>query len=131
MKRNTKLGAIALITVIVAASILAANLNAGDYPSSKKTSSSQEGTWQYLIQVPHTTESCLKALDETKAMGLEKLNQYNWGCMVGDHTAYVIVDAKSEADALNTWVSPSERSDAKVIKLNKFTAEQIASFHKK
>lgn len=130
MKHNTKLGGIILTSLLSVAFILAANLNAGDYPAGKKMTSSSEGGSQYLIQVPHTPESCLKALDETRAMGIEKLDRYDWGCTAGDHTAYLIVDAKSEADALNTWVPPSERNDAKIVKLNKFTVDQIESFHK-
>lgn len=83
---------------------------------------------QYLVEVPHTAAECLAALDETKAMGQEKLNQWTWGCMFGDHTAYSIVNAKNETEALAN-VPEAERAKAKVIPLTKFTVEQIQSFH--
>ena len=47
----------------------------------------------------------------------------------GDHTTYVVLEAKDEP-TLKKMI-PSSWSKAKIVKLNKFSAEQIASFHKK
>jgi len=130
MKSTNRFGKLMFSSVILIAFIFAMNLYAGDGSSkAKMPSSSSSGMSLYLVEVPHTTESCLAALDGTKDLGINKLNQYEWGCMVGDHTGYVMVEAKSVDDVLKDWVPESQRSDAKVIKLNKFTAEQIASYH--
>jgi len=58
------------------------------------------------------------------------LDKMEWGYMAGDHTGYAVADAVSEEAARNL-LPASERAQAKVIKLNKFTAEQIKSFHNK
>ncbi len=116
-----------LVALAAASLLLSSNLQADDYHS-KSSSSSAATPTQYLIVVPHTPEECLNALDETKAMGADKLARWDWGCAFGDHTAYIIVDAKSEAEAL-ALVPPSERGKAKLTKLTKVTAAQIEAFH--
>lgn len=84
---------------------------------------------RYLVTVPHTKEECLRALDEINAVGGTFLDRCDFGCMSGDHTTYVVLEAKDEP-TLKKMI-PSSWSKAKIVKLNKFTAEQIASFHKK
>ena len=83
---------------------------------------------KYLVEVPHTSEECLGALDEMLAMGSDILDQYHFGCMAGEHTGWAIVDAESEPEALE--IVPTSLSDkARAVALNKFTAEQIKKFH--
>jgi hypothetical protein len=84
----------------------------------------------YLVISPHTPENCLATLDAIKAgtSGTEELARWEWGCMSGDHTGYMMVTAPSPGDALK-HVPEAERGQAKVIALNKFTAEQIRTFH--
>ena len=55
---------------------------------------------RYLIETPHKTEDCLKALDEELAKGPEVLGKFDYGCMAGDHTGYAIIDAKTHEDAV-------------------------------
>jgi hypothetical protein len=85
---------------------------------------------RYHIESPHTPQECLRALDEILAKGPTALAGYEWGCMDGDHTGYSIVEAKSNAEAAET-VPPFLRGKARVVKLNRFTPEQIREFHKK
>jgi len=89
---------------------------------------SQTGGERYIVMVPHTKEDCLKALDAFNAESKKMLDQMDWGCMSGDHTGYVILQAANEEAARN-MLPASERSKAKVIKLNKFTSDQIRQFH--
>jgi len=84
---------------------------------------------RFMVIAPHTKEDCLNALDQVKAMGNKMLEKCDWGCMAGDHTCYVVVEAKDEADARK--MIPADWSKAMVHPLNKFTAAQIESFHKK
>lgn len=85
---------------------------------------------KYFIESKHTQEECLRALDEILAKGPEVLSKVEWGCMAGDHTGYSIVEARSETDALAT-IPTFLRGKARVVKLNKFTPEQIRKFHQK
>lgn len=84
---------------------------------------------RFIVVAPHTKEQCLKALDDVKAMGNKLLEKCDWGCMAGDHTCYVVLEGKDEAAVRK--MLPGDWSNATVQKLNKFTAAQIASFHKK
>ncbi len=115
------------IAVVVALCAVPPSFAAGG--SEAKASTSQQGD-RYMILMPHTKEQCLKALDDMVASSSDLLARTEWGCMVGDHTGYVIVNAASEEAARNL-VPAAERSSARVIKLNKFTPEQIRSFHQK
>jgi hypothetical protein len=83
----------------------------------------------YLIESPHSEEECLQALDETLARGPRFLAQFDWGCMAGQHTGWATVEAGSESEARN-MVPTVVRSKARIIPLNKFTPDQIKSFHK-
>ncbi len=85
---------------------------------------------KYFVESKHTQEECLRALDEILAKGPEVLSKVEWGCMAGDHTAYSIVEARSETDAVAD-IPTFLRGKARVVKLNKFTPEQIKSFHQK
>ncbi|MGE5189433.1 MAG: hypothetical protein ACM3NF_05195 [Gemmatimonadota bacterium] len=85
---------------------------------------------KYFVESKHTPEECLRALDEILAKGPKVLSSVEWGCMAGDHTGYSIVEARSEADALAN-VPTFLRGKARVVKLNRFTPEQIKSFHQK
>jgi hypothetical protein len=86
-------------------------------------------TATYLVTSPHTPEECLASLDEFAASGKKALDNWYWGCMDGDHTGYDFVQATSETEALNV-VPENLREKADATKLSKFTAEQVASFHK-
>lgn len=88
------------------------------------------GMSMYLVESPHTSAECLKALDDVQAMGQGVLAQYDWGCMDSDHAGYLIIGAASKTDALN-YVPVTLRGKARVIKLNKFTADEIKALHAK
>jgi hypothetical protein len=83
---------------------------------------------KYVIESPHTREECLRALDEELAKGPQILEQFNYGCMSGDHTAYAIVDARDEKEARNL-VPAFLLNSARIIEVGKFTPEVIKSFH--
>jgi hypothetical protein len=84
----------------------------------------------YLVISPHTMEECLASLDGIVATGEGALDNWYWGCAAGDHTGYLIVEAESEAAALAA-VPENIREKARAMKLNKFTEEQVATFHEK
>ncbi len=83
---------------------------------------------EFMVISPHTKEECLAALDAAAKQGKESLNKLEWGCMEGDHTAYAIYEAES-AEAAMKLVPENVRSKARVIKVAKFTTDQIRKFH--
>ncbi len=119
-----------MITVFMLVSIFAtaSYVNADDKkPVDKKAKS---GVSRFIIITPHTAEQCLKSLDDYAANNPALLKETDWGCMVGDHTGYVVVKAADETAARNL-LPADERKAARIIQLNKFTVEQIKEFHKK
>jgi hypothetical protein len=85
---------------------------------------------RYFIESKHTPEECLRALDEILEKGTDALRKYEWGCMAGDHTGYAVVEAGNEPEAWEN-VPAFLRGKSRVVRLNRFTPEQIKSFHKK
>jgi len=84
---------------------------------------------QFLVESPHTKEECLKALDETLAKGPDVLDQFEYGCMAGDHRGWATVSAPT-ADQAREIVPGFLRAKARVTPVGKFTAEQIRSYHR-
>ena len=50
--------------------------------------------------------------------------------MAGDHTGYAVIEAGSEAE-VKKMIPSFLVGKSRVVKLNKFTVEQIREFHKK
>ncbi len=84
---------------------------------------------RFFVMARHTPEECLKTLDEVSAKSSKLLATFDWGCMAGDHTGYATFEAKDEA-AVKAML-PAGMKDVKIVKLNKFTPEQIKMFHEK
>ncbi|MDR3611453.1 MAG: hypothetical protein P4L27_12875 [Ignavibacteriaceae bacterium] len=82
---------------------------------------------RYMVEIRHTPEECLNVLDKIKDKDAKLLQKMEWGCMSGDHTGYMVVNASSEQDALKGI--PAD-FNAKAYKLAKFTPKQIEEFHK-
>ena len=83
----------------------------------------------YLVQIPHTPEQCVATLTDIKSKGDPFLSKFEWGCMSGDHTAYAFLEGKSEAD-VRQMLPKDTQANAKVQKVDKFTADHIEKIHK-
>jgi len=83
---------------------------------------------RFLIESPHTGDECLHVLDWILAQGSILLSKYDFCCMEDNHTGYVIVEAPSKADARYS-VPPTIRKKARIVELQKFSPEEIRSFH--
>jgi len=81
---------------------------------------------RFLIEVPHDEQvaSCVQVVQTFFQTGSHFLSNADWGCQDGEHKAWIIVDVDSKEEALNV-VPPVFRSQAKVVKLNKFKMEDI------
>ena len=119
--------ALAVLAVLACTTALQAEQSQKMMPASKPGTGSSQMS-EYLVIAPHTPQECLAVMDEVAAMGADALAKWDWGCMSGDHTAYIKVQAMNEAEALKA-VPASVRGKAKAIRLNQFTIEEIRKFH--
>jgi len=81
---------------------------------------------RYLIETPHTDDECLGLLDQIIAAGY--LHHFDWGCQDGDHTGWAVIEAESQAQAALA-VPAMVRAKARVVRLNKFTEEDVQKLH--
>jgi len=119
-----------LIACSVAALLVGSLAVADGYGEKTAPAKSSHSMTEYLVESPHTAEGCLKALDDISAMGPNALVKWQFGCMAGEHVGWAIVAAKDEQAALQ-MVPASLRDQAKVHRLNRFTAAQVKAFHDK
>jgi hypothetical protein len=84
---------------------------------------------RYLIESPHTPEECLQVLDGILMMGTGLLDKFDFGCQEGEHTGWAVVEAGSDSAARN-MVPAFVRSKARIVKVSKFTPQQIRAAHK-
>ena len=84
---------------------------------------------KFLIEMPHTYEACMEALDQMAEQGQQLLNQTWWGCPAGDHRGWAFVDAPSQSEALNMVPEPV-REEVCVTEVQQFSADQISQMHR-
>ena len=80
---------------------------------------------QFLIVSPHTEEDCAKVVKLTLAIGY--LTHFHWGCKVGDHCAYAMIEAENENEALLS-VPTVVRNKGKAIKVVQFDPKEVDSW---
>ncbi len=85
---------------------------------------------KYMVVVSHTPEQCLTQLDEISAKGVDLLNKFEWGCKSGDHTGYALIESENEALVKNMLPKGAQKG-MKIIKVNRFTQEDLAAIHEK
>lgn len=83
---------------------------------------------KYMIQSKHTKGECVQAVNEILKKNPKLLEETHFGCMGGDHTGWVIVEANNESEARNK-IPSSLRSKVHVVKVVKFTPGQIKFIH--
>jgi hypothetical protein len=81
---------------------------------------------RFLIEVPHEpdTVACARVVKVFLSSGSHLLTHADWGCMDGDHHAWMIVDVANKAEAM-AIVPPAFRASARIVGLNYFSVEQI------
>ncbi len=81
---------------------------------------------KFLIEVPHeeTESECINAVRIFYQTGSHFLTNAEWGCEDGEHKAWLLVDVENKDQARQ--ILPSAfRSKAKIIRLNKFTRQEM------
>jgi hypothetical protein len=84
---------------------------------------------RYLIELTHGDEhvACIKALRAIEQSGSHFVTHADWGCKDGIHSGWLIAELGSRDEALQI-VPPEYRHEARIVELNRFTREQIASW---
>lgn len=88
---------------------------------------------RFLIEVSHSEEyeECTRAIHALLSTGSHYITHADWGCLDGEHKAWLIVDVDGKIDAQHI-VPPAYRCDSKIIQLNKFSlqeAEEMIKAH--
>ena len=81
---------------------------------------------RFLIEVPHDSDTvtCARAVQVFLATGSHFLTNADWGCRDGDHRAIIFAEAANHDEA-RMIVPVAFRSAAKVVRVGKFTMQQI------
>ena len=81
---------------------------------------------RFLMEVPHEADivACARVIETFLKTGSHFLTNADWGCLEGEHKAWIVVEVESKEEA-QCILPPAFRSQAKVVRLNKFTLEGI------
>jgi hypothetical protein len=83
----------------------------------------------YFVQTTHTPDQCLNTLGDMKSKGDAFLAKFEFGCLSGNHTGYAFLEGTSE-DNVKMMLPKEMQTNAKIQKVDKFTAAQIENLHK-
>ena len=87
---------------------------------------------RFLIEVPHepTARACIYAVEVFLRTGSHFLTHADWGCLDGEHKAWIVMDVDSRQQAMN--VVPADfRAQAQIVQLNGFTMAEIAEIRRR
>jgi hypothetical protein len=81
---------------------------------------------KFLIEVPHGADkqACDHAIQVFLQTGSHFLTHAQWGCLDGEHKAWIIVDVETKEDA-RFIVPPYFRHDAKITLLTTFSSLEV------
>ena len=76
-----------------------------------------------MMMITRPASECFKRWRDTAPT---LFTHVDWGCKAGIHCAWMIAELDSQEEALQL-VPPQFRPDTRIVELNKFTREEIAS----
>jgi hypothetical protein len=81
---------------------------------------------KFLIEVPHGADkaSCDQAIQIFLQTGSHFLTHADWGCLDGEHKAWIVADVPTREDA-EMILPPAFRSAAKITRLATFTSKDL------
>jgi hypothetical protein len=82
---------------------------------------------RFLIEVPHSSEekACKRAIHALLTTGSHYITHADWGCLDGEHKAWLIVDVDCKEDARHI-VPPAFRTETKIVQLSRFSLQEAA-----
>jgi hypothetical protein len=81
---------------------------------------------RFLIEVPHEDDrvECARAIQVFLQTGSHFLVNADWGCLDGEHKAWIILEGDSKEDILS--VLPLEvQPQAKIVELARFSMDEV------
>ena len=81
---------------------------------------------KFLVEVPHDEDilACAQVVESFLNYGSHFATKADWGCSDGVHKAWITIETDSKEDARNI-LPPAFRTQATIIKLNKFSMAEI------
>jgi hypothetical protein len=81
---------------------------------------------KFLIEVPHgaNKKACDEAIEVFLKTGSHFLTHADWGCLDGDHKAWITVDVKDKDEA-RLILPPIFRAKAKIVQLANFKLQDM------
>ncbi len=81
---------------------------------------------RFLIETRHVSEhdGCVRALDAITKYGSHYATHAEFGCEVGEHAGWLIVDV-DDLETARQMVPPQYRDGSRVVPLRRFTRDQI------
>jgi hypothetical protein len=81
---------------------------------------------RFYIEIPHEADkvACLRAVKILQETGSHFLTHAEYGCLDGDHTARIIVEVDSKAEALRV-IPPAYRDKTRIVALTTFSTEEV------
>ncbi len=83
---------------------------------------------RYMIELPNADgyDTGVRALRAIEQFGSHFVTRVDWGCEDGVHCGWMIVELDSRDEVMQ--IVPADlRQQVRIVKLNRFTREQIAS----
>jgi hypothetical protein len=84
---------------------------------------------RYLIEVPHEPDECLWVQDEIIGRGPHYQGMFWWGCPVGEHSAWTMLDGTGREHVLEEALPPVLRSRARVRRLARVDPRELRARH--
>ena len=84
---------------------------------------------KFLIEVPHEAETtaCARAVKILLETGSHFMTHAEFGCLDGDHRAWIIMEFEDKKEALSA-LPPPLRAKAHIVALNRFSLQEIDGF---
>ena len=81
---------------------------------------------RFLIEVPHKEDkaSCKRAIQVFLSSGTHFVTKAEWGCMDGDHKAWLMVETENK-EAARRILPSAYQQNARITQLHKFSREEI------
>ena len=85
---------------------------------------------KFMIEVRHEDDklACEHSIAIFLNSGSHFLTNADWGCMDGDHTGWLVLEAENAKQALMV-VPAVQRHNAKAVKLVRFSPQDIEAMH--
>jgi hypothetical protein len=80
---------------------------------------------RYLIEVPHDADECGWVMDEIIGRGPQYGSMFWWGCHVGEHRAWAMLDGPGREAVLEEALPPVLRARALVHRVSRIDGPEL------